>query len=390
MKAQLLLPLCLSAALSQAGAQLDPSASADSVGRKPGAATPADSVRGAQVASAAPATQPADPAATPAATPAAAPAPAAPVAAPAALDVAIGTVRFSGLVQAWYTSGTPEATSTFRVRRAEMRFTGAISGRARWLVMVDPAKSLRVTDGKVNQSSAILQDAFVSFSAKGLDIQAGQTIVPLGYEGTVGSAKLETVERTAFIADGKLAAVRDLGVLMGREMRLATVKVGLFNGLGDTQNSTDANGQKIAAARLELRTPVTGLVVSGSGAWGGVERGEAPRRDRVGADVMITRGAFTSRAEWMRGWDGDVPREGYYALATYRVRDVQLVGRYDAWDRDTRTELATADARERDYVAGLNYLIAGTNVRVQASQVLRTFRSAPTQSFVQLCMQASW
>ena len=110
-------------------------------------------------------------------------------------------------------AGTAAASSdgavvdTFRIRRSELKLSGDISPQAKWVVMFDPIKT-----------SAPLQDAFISLQASryiGLDV--GQQKVPLGFEGTQSSGRLDTVERTLFIADkargGGWGDVRDLGVI---------------------------------------------------------------------------------------------------------------------------------------------------------------------------------
>jgi hypothetical protein len=167
----------------------------------------------------------------------------------------------------------------------------------------------------------------------------------------------------------------------------ARLRVGAFNGTGDYQNSQDVDDQKVGVARLEL--PVLGgLQLGASGAYSGTH--DATRRDRIGGDVLFTRGAASLRAEWMRALDGAVEREGYYGLASYRVGAYELVGRYDVFDRDRRSEVGAADLRERDWTAGVNYLISGSNVRVQANYVLRTFDAQPRQGLLYGAVQTAW
>jgi hypothetical protein len=365
-----------------------PSATSDSAAGRAVAST-------APVAATAPVAPPAPSAPAPAATtPATAATPAATAApkAPAALVVGTGSVTFSGNLQAWYVGGANDVTSTFRVRRAEMRFVGVIGPRAKWTLMVDPAKSLKVADGKVNQGSMLLQDAFVTLRVGSFDVDAGQVKLPLTYEGGVASsAKLESIERSPFINDGKLGLVRDLGVLasgpLSGRLRLA---LGVFNGVGDGQNATDANEQKVVVGRLELQTALRGLQLATSGAWGGSERPDNVRHDRVGADAVFARGPLGLRAEWMRAWDAKAERLGGYGLASWRVRDVEVVGRWDYWDRDTRTETASADLRERDWLVGASWFVTGSNVKVQANYQLRTFDRLPREGMVLLNMQTAW
>ncbi len=329
-------------------------------------------------------------AANPSPNPAPTPAPAEAKAPAAALQVGVGTVRFGGLLQAWYVDGPgDQVTSTFRVRRAELRFAGEVTPTARWTLMLDLAKTLKVTDGRANPTTHLLQDAYVTLDAGPLEIDAGQLKLPLGHEGSVASsARLETIERTPFITEGKLGMVRDLGVLVGVPLgRGARLGVGAFNGVGEGQNGQDADDAKIGVARLELPT-IGGLRVAASGAYGGAR--DDARRDRLGADAVLAAGPATVRVEWMRALDGAVQREGWYGLAAYRVGDWQLVGRHDVFDRDRHAETGAADMRERDWTAGVTYLVSGSNVRVQANYVRRTFATQPGEGMLYAAVQTAW
>jgi hypothetical protein len=322
------------------------------------------------------------------------------------MEVGAGKVKFSGLVQAWYMGGSSDVTSTFRVRRAEMKFAGEIGPSARWTVMFDPSKALRVsnsyatvdgtrvvTDGKVTQGSLLLQDAYVSVLLGGFTLDAGQFKLPLTLEGSsVSSARLETVERSLLINEGKYGNVRDLGAMLSGPLSSdISFQIGLFNGAGEGQNSVDANDQKVAAGRLELRTALEGLRLGTSGAWSGEESDENPRRDRLGADLSFSRGPVLLRSEVMRGWDGELERRGYYALAAYRHGRKELVGRYDTWDPNTGLETAAGNVTERSYTGGLGWLLGGSNTKVQANYTYRTFGDLlSARSLFLVNLQTSW
>ena len=317
--------------------------------------------------------------------------PAAPAVAPrrAALEVGVGTVRFGGLVQAWYVDGPAErVTSTFRLRRAQLKFAGEINPRASWTVMLDLAKTLRVADGRAVPASHLLQDAYVTFGAGRATVDVGQLKLPLSYEGNVVPAwRLETVERAAFVVDGKLALVREVGARVTVPVAGGSVQAGAFNGAGEGQNGQDTDDRKVVAGRVELPS-VLGVRVAASGAWSHAP-GEA-RRDRAGADARADVGPLALRAEYMRGWDGLAERAGYYGLAVYRRRAWELVGRFDSWDRDVRTELLPDALRQRDWTAGVNYLVSDTNARVQLNYVMRQVPGQPATALLLGAVQTAW
>lgn len=327
----------------------------------------------------------------------------------AAVEVGTGRATLGGLLQAWFTAGG--GASTFRVRRAEIKLSGQITPQARWNLMVDLAKALTVnttsttvggtrvvTGESVNQASRILQDASITVDlGHGVRLDAGQFKVPQSMEGLASAAALETVERALFVSDrarGGTGDVRDIGVgIRGTLARAVDYQAGLFNGLGESVNATDVDRAKSAGVRATVRLPLPGLVqVGGSGALDLAARGDSAGRRRAGVELAATEGPVTLRSEVVALRDGTARRRGWYAHAGYRFTPrVQAVARVDAWDPDTRRESGAADARERDYLGGVNYYVVGNNLKVQANLVRKTFGAAvPSRNVLLLNLQTAW
>jgi phosphate-selective porin len=208
-------------------------------------------------------------------------------------------LRFNGLLQAWFTSGN-FTRDTFRIRRAELKFSGNVTEQLRWTLMFDPAKLLSVnttstfippttvtSTSAVNQTSRVLQDAFISYDplkSAGADI--GQFKLPLSLEGVQASGALDTVERALFLSDrtrsGALGDVRDTGVQLRTKFRSKLEAfAAVANGLGEVQNDLDRDEGKAVIGRVILR-PIKGLHFGASGAWStdnGIIRGD---RNRLG------------------------------------------------------------------------------------------------------------
>jgi hypothetical protein len=298
---------------------------------------------------------------------------------------------FKGLIQAWYAAGNG-MNDTFRVRRTELYLSGQVTRRARWQVMVDPAKALSLeataaspggvrplTGVAVSQSTRMLQDAAITFDYNPrVHVSMGQFKLPLSLEGRQSSGRLETVERALFLSDrvrgGSYGDVRDVGLLVrgGVGSRIG-FEAGLFNGLSESQNDVDANDQKGIAASLAWKVR-KGLHIGASGAWG---RGdERRRRDRIGTELQLIRGRFMLKSELMTGNDGTVTRRGYFGHLGWRLSPkVEAVLRLDAWDPDIRSEATPVDVRERDYVVGVNILLSQHNLKLQANYLRKTFPS---------------
>ena len=328
--------------------------------------------------------------------------------APAAvMTVGVGTVKFSGLLQAWYMGGTQDFTNTFRLRRTELKFVGEVSPSTKWTVMVDPSKTIAlsnsyvtigetqvVASGAAKPSSNMLQDAYITLNGGGIRFDAGQFKLPLGLEGgSQSSAKLETVERGLFMARGKLGGNRDLGVMVSGPLSSdMDFKIGLFNGTGEGHNTTDSNDQKAIVGRTVLHTALPGLQLGASGAWSGIAAGDGAPSDRVGGDLLYQRGPVMLKSEVMSGWDGETRGLGYYAHAGYQIIPaLEAIVRYDVWDPNTAIEDAVKTVTERDYIAGITYSPAGANVKLQANYLHKTFDEfADSEDLLLLNLQTSW
>lgn len=309
------------------------------------------------------------------------------------------SLTFNGLVQAWYAAGTEGFRDTFRIRRTEIYFNGQITNKARWQVMIDPAKTLALdtSAAAINQSTRLLQNAVITFDYNPkVRLSIGQFKLPLSLEGQQSSGRLDTVERALFASDrargGALADVRDIGVMVrGGSGSRVDFQGGVFNGIAESQNEVDRNDQKSLAGNLVLR-PLKGLHVGASGAWGN-GGGDRPRRDRAGAEVQLVRGPFTARSEVMTGRDGVLRRRGAYGHLGYRFTPhLEGVLRVDRWDPDTRSDDSASTVGERDYIAGVNVFLSQHNLKLQANYMRKTFHDGvlPSRDVVLLNTQTFW
>jgi hypothetical protein len=229
-------------------------------------------------------------------------------------------------------------------------------------------------------------------------VDIGQFRIPFTTAGDDPNGGLPALERPMFASDvsrGAFAGLRDMGAVLRTRLPLAaSLSVGAFNGVGDLQNATDRNDQKLVAGSLVVPLSLAkGLSLGVSGAYGGHPSASQPRRERVGLLAQYLRGALTSRAEYVSGADGGVRRRGYYGLLMERVTPkVELVQRYDFWDPDTRLATSLADEGTREGLLGLNYYILGNNAKLQLNVAQRSWtnsRAAASQIFM-LNMQTAW
>ena len=317
-----------------------------------------------------------------------------------------------GFLQVYYREGDPLNKDGYRLRKADFKFNGSLSPRLKWRISFDAAKAFAlntasgdvsdtavVTGVSFDQKSRMLQDAALTYSLTNrLNLDIGQQIVPLGLEATTSSSVLETIERANFEAERSRAVglgdVRDVGVSANGNLPIGVeYHVGMFNEMGDDQGTTDANDQKAVLARLAYHVPVVpGLQFGGTGGW---EPGPVnQRKQRAATEAEYRNTLFTLRAETMAARDGLLRRFGWYWLGALRpTKELQLVARYDSWDRDRSAESALTNAFERQEVVGGSYWLENGVAKIALNVVHQTFPNVPSirrGTFALLAFQGIW
>jgi hypothetical protein len=226
----------------------------------------------------------------------------------------------------------------------------------------------------------------------------GQQIIPLALEGTIATAQIETIQRTMFIEErsrgGTLGDIRDVGAEARGSAAAGMVEyqIGVFNEMGESQNTTDQDDQKAVMGRLAFHIPSFSQLQFG--ASGGFEGGSAgQRRERAGGEAQFRNEWLTLRSEVMGARDGAIRRLGYYGLGAVRPRsDIEVVARWDNWDPDLHRETGPADVKERQIVGGISYFIEGAATRLAANVVRSTFPSGrvPPSTQVLLELHVVW
>lgn len=334
--------------------------------------------------------------------------------APKALAVADdGTLAFGALLQFWlFRSQRDEAvTSTFRVRRAELKVFGEIlPDDLAYKLVVDPAKVLEtratevpvegqepeptnagtVTVAQPADKLSLFQDFAITFLWDYADLSVGQFKNGLSYEGHNSSSRLLFPERSPVARE--YGDQRDIGISVSKEFEHFHYFAGVFNGTG--LNLRDTNNQKDLSVRLEL-LPLDGLLFGLVGYTPLGERSLATTKDRVEADVRLELADFLVQAEYLRGWDGAsddrVTGHGFYGALGYTLFDkLQPVVRVGQLDTDLDANGAGGDDELTHYDVGLNYYILGQKARLSASASIFDFEDEPTQTDIILMAQASF
>lgn len=280
-------------------------------------------------------------------------------------SITIGTraLQLSGLLQTEY-EGFEQSSkiNTFLLHRARLDVKGNISDDWNYEVYTEFAGA-----------TPKLLDAYTTYKiADYLKITAGQFKVPFSLESLISDADLEFIDRTQVVnaLAGRSTDVignqngRDIGAqLTGsfaklNDHYLFDYYFSVLNGAG-YDVTTDNNNHKDIVGRLAIH-PVQNLTITADFYHGidpfivGSAKTPANNlRNRQGIDGRYVWKKLSLTAEFDKGTDGHINRNGWYGQAAYFVwsNKLQLAARYDTFDP---TQTITTD-RTTNYTGGINY-----------------------------------
>ncbi|NOZ01174.1 MAG: hypothetical protein GXP54_04715 [Deltaproteobacteria bacterium] len=303
-----------------------------------------------------------------------------------------GYVKLSALLQGWLkVARQSDTSSTFRIRRAEIKIKGEIiKDLFGFGVMIDPAKMLEqdvtkktlydsagqpvvdqdgnpVTISDHGPAGSILQDLWVSVLTKYADISIGQFKIPVSWEGLNSSGKLVFAERAvvsgAHAPNGILPKDhfkgygdrRGMGAKVEKKFKYVGYFVGLFNGQG--RNRLDLDNFKDLAVRVE-GYPYPGIMIGGMAYMTLRDKdGQANATDRWEGDFRVAIDPVIFQAEYIRGRDYDENGKGrtshgfYATLAWSIIPEVQIKVRGGGFDYD----VSSGDNALWEAAGGLTY-----------------------------------
>ncbi|MDU1904504.1 MAG: porin [Dysgonomonas sp.] len=213
--------------------------------------------------------------------------------------------------------------------------------------------------------------------AKEFSFRAGQFKVPISMENQLSLTTLETIFNTRSVSsliamgddvmrkqNGRNNGGRDIGIQAAGSLisladrDLLEYGVGLFQGSGIV--SSELNNTKDFAGSLNIQ-PVKGFRVGGGLYLGKAtymmnDEGGTPIEDHVRNRWLVSTDYQSDRlycrAEWIRGKDGDIDREGLYGMAQYYLlpKKLNAVAKVDYYNKDKNI-----NQEVMDYTAAVNY-----------------------------------
>ena len=309
----------------------------------------------------------------------------------------IPPIETHGFLEIYYRSGDPLVKDGYRLRKADLKFSGVLSPRLRWRILVRCGQSAhaqhhgRNEDGFRGVGRRLRRSAFSHAARRRVDVRR-QPVRRLRRrpadraahegEGTLNTWNIETIERANFEVERSRAVglgdVRDIGASANGLAGGLEYHAGLFNEMGDAGGGTDATQAKAVLARLAYHFPILpGFHIGGTG---GYETGlRSQQKSRAASEIQYRNSAFVIRGETMEARDGLLRRFGWYGLSAYRVLpNLQLVARFDSWDRDKGAENTLANALEQQITGGFSYFIEGGNAKLAVNVIRQTFPDIST------------
>jgi phosphate-selective porin OprO/OprP len=275
-------------------------------------------------------------------------------------NITIGTraLQISGLVQTEYQGFQQSGVNNaFSLHRARLDVKGDINDNWNYEVYTEFAGTTK------------LLDAYTTYKiADYLKFTAGQFKIPFSLENLISDSQLDFIDRSQVVnaLAGRSTDVignqngRDIGIQIGgsfakiEDHYLFDYTLGLFNGAG-YDVTTDNNSHKDIIGRLTVH-PIKNLDVSGNfyngqGNYGTPAKNQ--KRNRTGFDARYVIGGLAVQAEYDKGTDGIIKRDGWFGQATYFVlpKRLQLAAKYDTYDPNQ----ALTNVRTTYYTGGVNY-----------------------------------
>jgi phosphate-selective porin OprO and OprP len=259
-------------------------------------------------------------------------------------------LQLSGLIQTEYEGFQQKGVNnTFLLHRARLDVKGDINDNWSYEVYTEFAG---VTPKLLDAYSTYkIVDAF--------KITAGQFKVPFSLESLIADSQLEFIDRSQVVnaLAGRSTDVignqngRDIGIdangsfaQLDNKQYLFDYVIGVFNGAG-YDVTTDNNSHKDIAGRLTIH-PINNLQFSadfynGQGNYilPGAKVATNNTRNREGIDARYVIGGLSLQAEYDKGTDATIKRDGWYGQASYFVlpKHLQLGVKYDTYDPNTVT-----------------------------------------------------
>ena len=285
------------------------------------------------------------------------------------------TWKNNALLQFWYTDDSSQSAATsrnnFRLRRAEVKFSGTVADDVRWYASLDFAKSLSTTATTVvTGASPTTTTSINQVNTKGdnkviQDLGIGYKLNKY-FEFIVGQFKTQTVSESfesssdlLFPERSLLARTygesRDAGVQLVYKNESVKATFMAANGQGPNVNDTDTD--KDVSVRVDY-APWKDVTF---GSFIQVKQSYYAKPERYGFNLGVKAGAYGLKIDNVTNITSGVRSEGSSVDLSYRFNEqYQLATRYEYLQPDKESEFKASATS-----VGLNYSILKNNSKIQ-------------------------
>lgn len=284
----------------------------------------------------------------------------------------LATAKVNLLIQGWSIQNENDSPNNqnFRLRRTEIKLSGAIANAPKYFFMIDPSKLIPLPNGKPIAANNMIQDVGIGYGfAPGFEITVGQFKAPTTAEGLDSSSDLQLPERS--LVGRTIGDKREMGVkltykqtfwnataMVSSGRYLTAAAEGMFNDI-DTRIEFTPNKQ----------TSFGTFLVMGAGF-------DYNRKGRWGANARYHWGNAELRAEYAQAKDKTTHSHGTTLETGYWINDnLEPVARYE-----TYTPAQSAKNSGRAETLGVNYYFRNYFAKLQLAASALQNMSAATGS----------
>lgn len=271
------------------------------------------------------------------------------------VSIAIGKAKFNPLLQVYATSDSAAGANgalNFRIRRAELKFSGPATDLFRWWVMIDAAKSPALTAAGDNK---ILQDLGIAYlPVEDLEVWLGQFKILTTDDSLEPSATTLLPERSVMTRQ-TFGDRRQSGLAVHFKNSAFRLGAMISNGGPNINDTTTA---KDLSTRFEL-TVIQNLSFGG---WLWSPDMDFSNNLAYGAFAKWSDDALFARVEYGSQTASASTTSGLYGEVGYKVTEqIQPMARFDLLNSPT--------GFENGYVitGGVNWLYLKHNVKIQGA-----------------------
>jgi|GEM_PF-1480419 len=279
-------------------------------------------------------------------------------------------MMYNGSIQ----KGSDGYPTNFSIPAIDINVSGKLYPHLKYMIQAFPQRRF---DSATN---GILGTAFISTDIiPHNNIQIGQTLPPIGYEGPMSPYSYDVVRISQISRN--FSAYRDTGAKVLGNYKFMDYYMGVYNGSGN--NSTDLNTSMDMVGTLVLKPLANNPKLGYMELAGGVQQGQATTIANAALGTSAARYArqtysaygrykykkFETVAEYAtrNGYLSQGRKaDGFYTHVTYYITPkTQLLARLDRFDPNR----STASNHITEYTVGGNYYLSNLNLKLMCNLV---------------------